>query len=268
MALFILSIYNLTHIERRSLYVRAACYSLLGAICVYFDLLNAAVMLVPTIMCCQWIASTLSKHPFSSSSENRRILSLLINLGLVVTGACFAIFIRLVGYSYVSGNSFFDVLSQWKNDLTIRFAAKIYLFGPPMTPTITDVARYLWHSRAIPFYGVLTKHGADVYALGFLGADVFYALGFLGWVLLVPLCWGLAKKQKLPLDVVLGFLLGGIMIPGWFFIFKEHTIIHPWLTGRLLSLFAGLGMSAAITMLVILMTRRGVDEPPDLAQRR
>jgi hypothetical protein len=98
-------------------------------------------MLVPTIMCCQWIASTLSKTlPYSSSSENRRILSLLINLGLVVTGVCFAIFIRLAGYSYV--------------------------------------------------------------------------------------------------------------------------------TGRLLSLFAGLGMSAAITMLVILMTRRGVDEPPDLAQRR
>jgi hypothetical protein len=268
-ALLILSIYNLTHIENRSLYVRAASYSLLGAICVYLDLLNAAVMLVPTIMCCQWIASTLSKTlPYSSSSKNRGILSLLINLWLVVTGACFAIFIRLVGYSYVSGTNFFEVLLQWKNDLTIRFAAKIDLFGPPMTPTITDVARYLWHSRAIPFYGVLTKHGADVYALGFLGADVFYALGFLGWVLLVPLCWGLAKKQKLPLDVVLGFLLGGIMIPGWFFIFKEHTIIHPWMTGRLLSLFAGLGMSAAITMFAILITRRGVDEPPNLAQRR
>jgi hypothetical protein len=100
------------------------------------------------------------------------------------------------------------------------------------------------------------------------GADVFYALGFLGWVLLVPLCWGLAKKQKLPLDVVLGFLLGGIMIPGWFFIFKQHTIIHAWMTGRLLSLFAGVGMSAAITMFAILITRRSVEEPPDLAQRR
>ncbi len=123
-ALLILSIYNLTHIENRSLYVRAAGYSLLGAICVYLDLLNAVVMLVPTIMCCQWIASTLSKHPFSSSSKNRRILSLLINLGLVVTGACFAIFIRLVGYSYVSGKSFFDVLLQWKNDLTSWFGRK------------------------------------------------------------------------------------------------------------------------------------------------
>jgi hypothetical protein len=258
-ALLILSIYNLTHIENRSLYVRAACYSLLGAICVYLDLLNAVVMLATTIMCCQWIASTMSKHPFSSSSQNSQILSLLINLGLVVTGACFAIFIRLVGYSYVSGNSFFDVFLQWKNNLTSRFYGNVYVFSDQRSGTITDVARALWHNRADPFYGVLTKHGADV----------FYALGFLGWVLLVPLCcWGLAKKQKLPLDVVLGFLLGGIMIPGWFFIFKQHTIIHNWLTGRLLSLFAGLGMSAAITMLTILIARRGVDEPPDLAQRR
>ena len=257
-ALLILSIYNLTHIENRSLYVRAACYSLLGAICVYLDLLNAVVMLVPTIMCCQWIASTLSKHPFSSSSGNRRILSLLFNLGLVVTGACFAIFIRLVGYSYVSGKSFFDVLLQWKNDLTSWFAGNAHVVSGQPPGTITDVARALWHRRADPFYGVLTNHGADV----------FYALGFLGWVLLVPLCWGLAKKQKLPLDVVLGFLLGGIMIPGWFFIFKQHTIIHAWMTGRLLSLFAGVGMSAAITMFAILITRRSVEEPPDLAQRR
>jgi len=257
-ALLILSIYSLTHIECRSLYVRAACYSLLGAICVYLDLLNAVVILVPTIMCCQWIASTLSKHPFSSSSKNRGILSLLINLGLVVTGACFAIFIRLVGYSYVSGKSFFDVLLQWKNELTSWFGGNVHVASGQAPGTITDVARELWHGRADPFYGVLTNHGADV----------FYALGFLGWVLLVPLCWGLAKKQKLPLDVVLGFLLAGIMVPGWFFIFKQHTIIHAWMTGRLLSLFAGLGMSAAITMFAILITRRGVDEPLNLAQRR
>jgi hypothetical protein len=253
--LLILSIYNLTHIESRSLYVRAACYSLLGAICVYLDLLSGAVMLVPTIMCCQWIASTLSKTlPYSPSSKNPGILSLVTNLWLVVMGACFAIFIRLVGYSYVSGNNFFDVLLQWKNHLILDTSGNVY----QQPGTITDVARALWHSRAFPFYGVLTPHGADF----------FYALGFLGWVLLVPLCWGLAKKQKLPLDVVLGFLLGGIMIPGWFFIFKQHTIIQAWLTGKLLSLFAGLGMSAAITMFVILITRRSVEEPPDLAHRR
>jgi hypothetical protein len=272
-ALLILSIYNLTHIENRSLYVRAACYSLLGAICVYFDLLNAVVMLVPTIMSCQWIASTLSKTlPYSSSSKNCRILSLLINLGLVVTGACFAIFIRLVGYSYVSGKNFLDVLLQWKNALTFRIAGNVTVFSDQRTGTITDVARALWQTRADPFYGILTNHAFCSFSWSSwptcIGADFFYALGFLGWVLLVPLCWGLAKKQKLPLDVVLGFLLGGIMIPGWFFIFKQHTIIHAWMTGRLLSLFAGLGMSAAITMLVILITRRSVEEPPDLARRR
>jgi hypothetical protein len=257
-ALLILSIYNLAHIEIRSLYVRAACYSFLGTICVYLDLLNGAVMLVPTILCCQWIASALSKHPSSFSSENRGILSLVTNLWLVVTGACFAIVVRLVGYSYVSGNSFADVLVQWKNELTYRFYGKVPVFSGQPPATITDMARELWHRRAEPFYGILTNHGADI----------FYVLGVLGWILFVPLCWGLAKKQKLPLDVVLGFLLSGIMIPGWFFIFKQHTIIHAWLTGRLLSLFAGLGMSAAITMLAISIGRREVDERPDLARRR
>jgi hypothetical protein len=238
-SLLILSIYNLTHIESRSLYVRAACYSLLGAVCVYLDLWSGAVMLVPTIMCCQWIASALSKHRFSSSSENRGIVSLVTNLWLVITGACFAIFIRLVGYSYSSGNSFFDVFLQWKNHLTFRLGEDAY--------SVTDVARKLWHTRALPFSGLLPIHGADV----------FYALGFLGWVLLVPLCWGLAKKQKLPLDVVLAFLLAGVMIPVWFFIFRQHTMFFGWMTVRFLSLFAGLGMSAAVTMLAIEKVRAG-----------
>jgi hypothetical protein len=132
----------------------------------------------------------------------------------------------------------------------------VNIWSSQRTGTIRDVVRALRQTRAFPFYGILTAPETDF----------FYALGFLGWGLLVPLCWGLGKKQKLPLDVVLGFLLGGIMIPGWFFIFKQHTIIQAPMTGRLLSLFAGLGMSAAITMLVILMTRRGVDERPDLAR--
>jgi hypothetical protein len=107
------------------------------------------------------------------------------------------------------------------------------------------VAGALKGARADPFYGVLSKHGADLW----------YALGLLGWVLLVPLCWGLVNKQKLPLNVLSGFLLTGVLIPVWFLIFKQHTIVHAWMTGRLLSLFAGLGMSAAITMLAILKTR-------------
>jgi hypothetical protein len=134
------------------------------------------------------------------------------------------------------------VLFQWKNVLTYRFSGNL---SDASAATLWHVAGALKGARADPFYGVLSKHGADLW----------YALGLLGWVLLVPLCWGLVNKQKLPLNVLSSFLLTGALIPVWFLIFKQHTIVHAWMTGRLLSLFAGLGMSAAITMLAILKTR-------------
>jgi len=201
--------------------------------------MNSVVILVATIVCCQWIASTLSKH--SAMSENR-IVSLVTNLWLIGIGACFAIIVRLVGYSYVSGESLFDTFYEWNNQLARRVAGNL---PDASAATLRHMAVALMGARADPFYGVLSEHGADLW----------YAFGLLGWILLVPLCWSLVKKQKLPLNTLLGFLLAGILIPLWFIIFKQHTIVHAWMTGRLLVLLAGLGMSAALTLFAILKTR-------------
>ena len=65
------------------------------------------------------------------------------------------------------------------------------------------------------------------------------------------MCLVLLIRKKSILNVASGFVVAGILVPIWYFTFKEHTIAHPWMTAKLLSLFAGLGMSAAITMATI-----------------
>jgi hypothetical protein len=123
------------------------------------------------------------------------IVSVITNLWLLVAGACFAIAVRLLGYSYVSGKTLFDALHQWKSDLTFRVAGNL---DDGRAATVWDTARALIRTRADPFYGVLSKNGADV----------FYALGFLGWVLLLPLCWCLLKKKNLRFQRIVWIFAG------------------------------------------------------------
>lgn len=243
LGLLILAAYNVLHIERRSLRWRAACYSFLGAVCVYLDLLSGVAVLVATILCCQWIASALAQPPQSFRSA-RRILGLLANLSLVGAGACFAVVVRLIGYSFVSGRSLSNTLLEWTHDLTYRMTGYLGRAVDSQTSaaSLVHIAIVLKNHRADPFYGILSP-GAT---------DLFYALGFIGWILLLPVCWLLFERKKLSFSTLSAFLLAGMFIPGWFLILRQHTMGDAWLTVRLLSLFAGLGMSAFLTMFVML----------------
>ena len=242
-ALLILSIYGMMQIETRSIFARATCYSVLGAVCVYFDLLNGVIILVGTILCCQWIASVLSAHSAQSKTKVTRLIG---NLSLFGVGACFAVLIRLVGYSRAMGTSLSGAISEWKNMLAYRVTGDLPGAGEP---TFRLMVEALKNTRALPFDGIFPKHVIDLW----------YVLGLVGWVILAPLCWNLLKKRALPLTVLSGFFLAGALVPVWFVVFKQHTIIHSWMTGRLLTLFAGLGMSAA---LVTLGSRKAWVEDP------
>jgi hypothetical protein len=191
------------------------------------------VVLIGTILCCQWIASVLSAQ---SAGTQTKITSLIGNLSLFGVGACSAVLIRLVGYSWVTGQSLLDTVSEWKNMLAYRVTGDLPGAGEP---TFRLMAEALKNTRALPFDGLFPKHVIDVW----------YALGLIGWLALVPLCWVLLRKRTLPWNVISGFVLAGALIPGWFVVFRQHTIIHSWMTGRLLTLFAGLGMSAALLIL-------------------
>lgn len=144
---------------------------------------------------------------------------------------------------------------EWKSALTHRISGNIHGGSPG---NIIDVAIELKKFRGNPFYGIMNIHGTDMWN----------ALGILGWILLLPLCWILYNKKSLPLDVLCGFLLAGILVSGWFITFEQHTIIHAGSTGRLVSLFAGLGMSAALTMIWILKASHAVDKGPSNAQKQ
>jgi hypothetical protein len=241
LGLIALSFCSLAHIDRRSLRTRAACYSFVGAVCAYLDLLDGIAVLVATIICCQWIASELLRM-FRGAIRGNRFLSLPTNLGFLLLGAVFAILFRLAGYSYVSNKSFLAVLLEWKKDLAYRFTGNLASgVDVHVRASLVNVAAALREHRGDPFYGILSKHEADL----------FYAIGFLAWLLLL-LCWTVLRKKKIRADCLYGFLTAGALIVCWFLILREHTVIHAWETGRLLTLFAGLGMSGALSMLALL----------------
>jgi hypothetical protein len=251
--LLMLSTYNLFHIERQSLLVRSLCYGFLGSLCVYFDLLNGVAVLIATILCCQWIASAVTANKNKQNIKDRAhvypqngLSSLISNLLFFSGGAGFAIFVRLIGFSYVSNKSLFEVLSEWQSIFAERLGGSLMGDGgPARPPTIIDILLRLKATREYPFHAVVGKHEGDI----------VYALGLLAWLLLLPVCWTMLKRRKLPRDVLGGFLLAGSLIPGWYLIFKQHTVIHSWITGRLLVLFTGLGLSSLFTMFALLRGR-------------
>jgi len=104
-----------------------------------------------------------------------------------------------------------------------------------LPPSLYKLFVALKDHREYPFYGIFSKRFADL----------FYALGFAGWAIALPFCWVLHKKGNPHIDAALGLTMVASLVPAWFLFFEQHTIIHAWMTGRLVSLFCGLGISLA-----------------------
>jgi hypothetical protein len=229
------------------LLTRSFYYSLLGAVCVYFDLLDGTSVLIISIICCQWTASAVTIHLKHEDNAGiswvRKISYLIVNLVLVSTGAVFAIMARLIGYSFVTGNNLLTSLAEWMNTLAFRISGDLVEIGKAgsSSTTVEFFLQLKIYRLFYPFYGILNNYEACL----------FYVLGLLGWLFLLPICLKMAKRHALPLDILTGFVSGGLCVPCWYFLFKQHTIIHLWMTGRLLVPFCGLGITSALTMYAV-----------------
>ena len=59
------------------------------------------------------------------------------------------------------------------------------------------------------------------------------------------LCWKLHRKGVSPVPA-LGIVMAAALVPAWFLVFEQHTIVHAWMTVRLVTPFCGLGMSLVV----------------------
>jgi hypothetical protein len=242
--LLLLSGYCVLRVQRFSLRARAALYSFLGGICVYFDLLDATVVLIAILLCCELTspyADLLLKFNRTRILPSYKALprEIAVNCSLVLIGGCIAIVLRILGYSIVSHTNLLQVAHAWTSSLSYRLSGSL---GNESSinahPSLYRLLLALKDARQDPFHGILNKHAADG----------FYVLGFAAWALAIPLCWKLHRRGVPSTTVAAGFVIPAALVPVWYLVFEQHTIIHAWITGRLISLFCGLGMSLAVLM--------------------
>jgi hypothetical protein len=240
--LFLLSAYNVASVQHFPIRARAVLYSFLGGICVYFDLLDDTLVLITILLCCQLIAPYAARLLSLNTSQAMPSYAALareivMNCSLVVIGGCGAIMLRVLGYSIVSHTNILEVATAWISDLSFRFSGSLTELGPnELHSSLYRVLLSLARQRQIPFYGFLSK----------IAADTFYIIGFAAWAIAMALCWKLHRRGVSPVTVAVGFVMAAGLVPAWFVVFEQHTIIHAWLTGRLVTLFCGLGMSLAV----------------------
>jgi hypothetical protein len=252
-----LSAYSLAKVWDRSRLTRALCYSFLGSMCVYFDLLNGNVGAIAILLCCQLIApyvSRLVKEQEPAAPPSAQVVKEIIeNSAYVLIGGIASVAIRIVGYSFASHTSIVSATSEWLADFAHRVSGNLNDMFPEQNvpPSLRRLIAALKGKRHLPFHGFLPIRVADGY----------YVLGFFCWAAIFPLCRALRKRSVPYSGAVWGFLLTAAVVPAWFLLLEQHTIIHVWMTGRLMSLFFGLGMSLALLLGLVLYRRRAYPSP-------
>jgi hypothetical protein len=256
--LLMLSVYSLCNVQRLQRSGRAFWYGLLGSVAVYFDLMDGNAALIAIMLCCQ-ISIPYVVHAKSKQNGNDGsalwCTKISENLLFVLIGGCVAIAIRILGYSFFNDMSLFQGLHEWIAKLSFRIS------GDPPVPNLNAIDPGLYSileksrlllllekSRLFLLGAHLVHHSHDPFQgmLSSYFAYAFYFIGFMSWLIATPLCVRLHRSGILPISATMGFFVAAAIVPAWYLALLEHSIEHPWMTGRLISSFCGLGMSLAV----------------------
>jgi hypothetical protein len=199
-----LSAYSLARVRDRSRLTRALCYSFLGSVCVYFDLLNGNVGAIEILLCCQLFApyvSQLLKGQDQAAPPAQVVKEIIENSAYVLIGGMASVAIRIVGYSFASHTSIVSATSEWLADFAHRVSGNLNDMFPEQNvpPSLRRLIAALKGKRHLPFHGFLPIRLADAY----------YALGFVCWAAIFPLLPGASKKTGAILRCCLGLPFNG-----------------------------------------------------------
>jgi len=246
--LLVLSLFPWLRLPDRSVFALSFSYVFLGLLCAYFDLLNGNLALVAVLACCQ-IVAPYAAHALHSDPRTTRALlhDIAQAMAFFAVGIAAAIAIRLVGYSLVGDMPFHDAMRDWIENFSYRINGQYPLkdLDVSMPRPIYLGAKIIHHWRD-PFQGFLA--GAPLVAL--------YGASALSWCVAPLYCWRLHRGGVLHASGSIGFFLIAAIVPAWFLLFLQHSLEHTWMTGRLLSLFCGLGMSLGVLIAMALWKRR------------
>jgi hypothetical protein len=192
--------------------------------------------MIVLVLCCQMLvpyaAHLLSceRGGLETSTAAALAREIIVNCIFVLIGGCFAITLRIVGYSFMSHTNLLKDVRMWKSSIFYHISGTIE-FKKDVKPSLGRLLKALRAARQQPFHGFLGKRGADI----------FYMFGLLAWALGLTFCFLLRKKDVSHLTIGIGFCMIAALVPIWFLLFRQHTITHTWMTARLMSLFSDLG---------------------------
>ncbi len=232
---------------------RAYWYGLAGAVTVYFCLLNGGLALIALLVCIE------SAMPFVMAAWDRRapseesrdgwapLKAVIANLSYFMIGGASAVAARVIGYALVSGAPLLDAVRDWSAKLVFR------IDGTATPGTGTELP---WPERMLLLAQRLNdvrQKPFDLFALPRL-ADLFYVSGALAWAAGLILFWRLHRRGGSGLGLPAAFLMAGAIVPAWFLLMLQHSLVHAWMTARLLAPFAGVGLM--LCLIAVTLTLR------------
>ena len=234
-------IYMLLGIDRTPMAWNAAYAAFVGGMVGYFELLNGhlvAVMYTLAIAClcaARTFAIQPIKWPAWLGSWTITVRVIVLAAAFIL-GTVYTVILRCVLRAIVLGQSLSGVLKEWIVDLSNRTQNSVPDYGAVHFGPVY-LAKRVYYKIEYGTYPYLDRTATIiVYAVC---AVVFVAC--LGWM-----AFNFRKmtaEQRDPLVAVLAIMPA---VPAWFLVLANHTAIHSWMTGRLVSLFFALALSLAI----------------------
>lgn len=247
-------LYVLMGVAEKDLPRRAYFYTLLGSIALYLDFLNGNLALLAILICLTTLAPHLRQFTATSDAANRKTMAplteTLSNLTFFATGIVLAVALRIIGYSISSGlnlaegtRTWLSQLTKWVGERDLLFPTTAYgktiahLTSPDMGVLIERLIIHRW----MPLHRIAPEPLADL----------FYGLGAIGCIVGGACASRIYVKRQDIRGPVAALALTALIIPVWYLLLLQHSIVHFWMTGRLVALEAGLGITFGILMVAL-----------------
>ena len=212
-----------------------AVASVAGGVTFYFDLLNGNLIAVLLLLAVLNLASVRQQSANATWPISASTLAVILGY---VSGAAYVLMLRCVLRSVVMKQQLGSVVSEWLHALSMRTRNAVPDYGDSEIGPIYVVKR-LYYKLDYAFVPYLSQREAT---LVYLAGRSLFGFCFL-WIALK-----FHKRSYLPKDAVAATLVIASIVPLWYLVLANHTAVHSWMTGRLLSPFFALGISLTILL--------------------
>lgn len=243
--MLLLLVYMVAGIDRAAPGRQFVYLSSAGGLVFYSDLMNGD--LVAVLICFAFI-QLLSIQAFGppKSIFPERLRSWPISIAIVslmtafFTGAVSMALLRILLRAALLQQNLFTVISEWLADLAKHASYNWVDRSEYQSESPLETLYRCYYNIDVGTYPYIGRHGTVL----------TYALCAL--LYLVICVWAARRSGKLAAgqrDTLLAAALIVMVIPAWYGVFAVHTMIHFWMTGRLLALFFALAPSLALLLM-------------------